>query len=416
MSSKLELIIESILNEDEAKAKALFHEFVVQRSREIYESLMDEEMGGNQAQGFVQDLTQQDDAAGDMGLGEDDLEGGDIDLDGGEGDGEFGGADDSEGFGGEETFGDDGEGFGGEEGEHEEITSKLDDLEAQLAELKSLLGGEEEGGFDGEGEGEEGFGGEEEGGFGGGEGGEESDFDMDGGEEGSGKSGSGSAEDLEEAFGKSGSGMSGSGKSGSGKSGSGKMESANPFAKSGSGKSGSGKSGSGKSGSGKSGSGKTESYVRKTEAEIMKEYVDKIGEIYKQEPASGEGKTVGTGGDEPNVNHKSISLDKGPDFGGTNENILSGKGNEQAADGKAFKAPKNEYSKGQTEQPLANKNGGYKNKVGGNTPWNQKAPSDGHGADKKSGQEGKTVGTGGDKPGINDKGLLGGKSQPTGKK
>ena len=48
MNSKLELIIESILNEDEAQAKALFHEFVVAKSREIYESLMDEEMGGNE--------------------------------------------------------------------------------------------------------------------------------------------------------------------------------------------------------------------------------------------------------------------------------------------------------------------------------------------------------------------------------
>jgi hypothetical protein len=150
----------------------------------------------------------------------------------------------------------------------------------------------------------------------------------------------------------------------------------------------------------------------------MKEYVDKIGEIYKvNSPNNETGKTVGTGGDEPSVNHNSISLDKGPDFGGTNENILSGKGNEVAADGKQFKAPKNEYSKGQTEQPLANKNGGYKNKVGGNTPWNQKAPSEGHGAEKKSSREGgnvgakDTIGTN-----INKKGELGGAGQPTGKK
>ena len=192
---------------------------------------------------------------------------------------------------------------------------------------------------------------------------------------------------------------------GSGKSGSGK---------SGSGKSGSGKSGSGKSGSGKSGSGKTEGYVRKTEAEIMKEYVDKIGEIYKQEPAGGEGKTVGTGGDEPSVNHSSIT-GPGADFGGTEKNIVNG-GHNEAPDGKAFKAPKNEYSKGQTEQPLSKKDGGYKNKIGGNTPWNHKAPADGHGADKKGSETGKTVGQGGDKPHLNDKGVVGGKGQPTGKK
>ena len=117
--NKYEQLIEYIINEQEDKARELFHQIVVEKSREIYESLMDEEMGGNQAQGFVQDLTQQDDQAQDMGLGEDDLEGGDIELGG---DDEFGG----------ELGGDD---MGGE-GEHEEIAGKLDDLEAQLAQLK----------------------------------------------------------------------------------------------------------------------------------------------------------------------------------------------------------------------------------------------------------------------------------------
>ena len=377
--NKYEQLIEHILNEDEQAARALFHQLVVEKSRDIYESLMDEELGGNQAQGFVQDITQQDDQAQDMGLGEDDMEGGDIELDGGDMDGDE--------FGDEETFGGDDD-MGGEAGEHAEITSKLDDLEAQLADLKAMLGDEgEEGGED----------------FGDDEGGEagESDFDMDGGEEEP-TSGSGSAQGEEEGMMET----MGSGKSGSGKSGSGKMESANPFAKKGSGMSGSGKSGSGKSGSGtsigksgsgKSGSGKMESTTRrKTEVEIMKEYVDKIGEIYSQEPAKGEGKTVGTGGDAPAVNHKSISLDKGPDFGGTNENIVSGKGDNQNPDGKAFKAPSNEYTKGRGDLPGA---GQFKNVPGGNagkTAFKDKTA--GHGADKKSGPEGKLVGADGSRP------------------
>ena len=373
--NKYEQLIEHILNEDEQAARALFHQLVVEKSRDIYESLMDEELGGNQAQGFVQDITQQDDQAQDMGLGEDDMEGGDIELDGGDMDGDE--------FGDEETFGGDDD-MGGEAGEHAEITSKLDDLEAQLADLKAMLGDEgEEGGED----------------FGDDEGGEagESDFDMDGGEEEP-TSGSGSAQGEEEGMMETmGSGMSGSGKSGSGMSGSGKMESANPFAKKGSGMSGSGKSGSGMSGSGKSGSGKMESTTRrKTEVEIMKEYVDKIGEIYSQEPAKGEGKTVGTGGDAPAVNHKSISLDKGPDFGGTNENIVSGKGDNQNPDGKAFKAPSNEYTKGRGDLPGA---GQFKNVPGGNagkTAFKDKTA--GHGADKKSGPEGKLVGADGSRP------------------
>jgi hypothetical protein len=351
----------------------LFHDIVVAKSREIYESLMDENMGGNEAQGFVQELTQQDDQAQDMGLGEDDLEGGDIELDGGDDE-----------FGDEETFGDDGEmGMGGEEGEHAEITSKLDDLEAQLADLKAMLGDE---GAEHDDMGGDDMGSEEG----------ESDFDMDGGEEGSGKSGSGSAEGEEDGMMEAmGSGMSGSGMSGSGKSGSGKMESANPFAKSGSGKSGSGKSGSGASGSGKSGSGKMEGRTyRKSEVEIMKEYVDKIGEIYKQEPASGEGKTVGTGGDEPTINHKSIE-GPGADFGGTNENIAKGGSNENP-DGKQFKAPNNEYTKKRGELPGA---GQFKNVPGGDagkTSFKTKEP--GHGAEKKSGPEGKLVGSDGSNP------------------
>jgi len=371
--NKYEQLIEHILNEDEQAARALFHQLVVEKSRDIYESLMDEEIGGNQAQGFVQDMTQQDDQAQDMGLGEDDMEGGDIELDGGDMDGEE--------FGDEETFGGDDD-MGGEAGEHAEITSKLDDLEAQLADLKAMLG--DEGGED----------------FGDDKGGEEgeSDFDMDGEESGSGETDEGMMETM-------GSGMSGSGKSGSGKSGSGMMETMSM--------SGSGKSGSGMSGSGKSGSGKMESVTRrKSEVEIMKEYVDKIGEIYKQEPAGGEGKTVGTGGDEPTINHKSIE-GPGADFGGTNENILSGKGNNQAPDGKAYTAPKNEYSKNRGDLPGA---GQFKNVPGGNagkTAFKTKEP--GHGAEKKSGPEGKLVGADGSRP-VNKQSIEGGKGNPTGKK
>ena len=405
--NKYEQLIEHIINEDEQAAKELFHQLVVEKSRDIYESLMDEEIGGDASanmMGSVQGEVQGDE------LGEDDDE---MDLDGED---EFGTDDDMADMDGEEeTFGDDGE-MGGEEAEHGEIESKIDDLSAQLEELKGMLAGEEHsmddmgdmGGEEGESDfdmdGEEG--GEEFGAEGGEEFGEsanpfaKSGSGKSGSASGSGKSGSG----VKEAKKMSGSGMSGSGMSGSGKSGSGIKEAAKA--------SGSGVSGSGKSGSGKSGSGKMESY-KKTDVEIMKEYVDKIGEIYSQEPAKGEGKTVGTGGDEPTVNKKSTSLDKGPDFGGTNENILSGQGNEQAADGKQFKAPNNEYTKKRGDLPGA---GQFKNVPGNKKVWDQKGPADGHGAEKKGTETGKTVGAGGDKPSLNTKGIEGGAGQPTGKK
>jgi hypothetical protein len=42
MTSKFEQLIEFVINDEEAKAKELFHDIVVEKSREIYETLMDE--------------------------------------------------------------------------------------------------------------------------------------------------------------------------------------------------------------------------------------------------------------------------------------------------------------------------------------------------------------------------------------
>ena len=43
MTSKFEQLIEYVINDEEAKAKELFHDIVVEKSREIYENLMSEE-------------------------------------------------------------------------------------------------------------------------------------------------------------------------------------------------------------------------------------------------------------------------------------------------------------------------------------------------------------------------------------
>ena len=43
MTSKFEQLIEYVINDEEAKARELFHDIVVEKSREIYENLMQEE-------------------------------------------------------------------------------------------------------------------------------------------------------------------------------------------------------------------------------------------------------------------------------------------------------------------------------------------------------------------------------------
>lgn len=45
-NKKFEQLIDLIINENEEQARALFHDIVVEKSREIYESMMDEEMHG----------------------------------------------------------------------------------------------------------------------------------------------------------------------------------------------------------------------------------------------------------------------------------------------------------------------------------------------------------------------------------
>jgi hypothetical protein len=70
--NKYEKLIEYIINDEDSKARALFHEIVVEKSRDIYESLMDEEqydegMGGNQVNGMMDEIQ-----ADESGMAEDD--------------------------------------------------------------------------------------------------------------------------------------------------------------------------------------------------------------------------------------------------------------------------------------------------------------------------------------------------------
>jgi len=85
-NKKFEQLIDLIINEQDEKARELFHEIVVDKSREIYESIMDEEMMGEENPemvGEVGDLMDEISAeqTGDVVEAEDDLEDLDSEMD-----------------------------------------------------------------------------------------------------------------------------------------------------------------------------------------------------------------------------------------------------------------------------------------------------------------------------------------------
>jgi len=63
--NKYEQLIEHIINDEEDRARALFHEIVVEKSRDIYESLMDDEyaqegMGGSPVDEMVDEISMEE--------------------------------------------------------------------------------------------------------------------------------------------------------------------------------------------------------------------------------------------------------------------------------------------------------------------------------------------------------------------
>lgn len=135
--NKYEQLIEHIINDDEARARELFHQIVVEKSREIYESLMDEEyaeedIGGDEVESLMHEIR----ADETDGIGEGDDEG-DLKMDLGDNDGEEG-LDDM--MTGEPDLGDEGD-----------LEQKVMDLESELEALKAefeALMGDDEGDID----------------------------------------------------------------------------------------------------------------------------------------------------------------------------------------------------------------------------------------------------------------------------
>lgn len=82
-NKKFEQLIDLIINENEEQARELFHEIVVEKSREIYESIMDEEMMGDMDEGMggqVGDLMDEINAEEAGGMTEDDEDMGDEEI------------------------------------------------------------------------------------------------------------------------------------------------------------------------------------------------------------------------------------------------------------------------------------------------------------------------------------------------
>jgi len=128
-NKKFEQLIDLIINENEEQARALFHDIVVEKSREIYESMMDEEqMMSDNPSGMVEDLLDEI-GSEESGMSEDEeFDIADMDDDG------------------EETVDidmDDEE--GGEEGLEDRVVDLEDKLDQLMAEFEEIMGGDDMG-------------------------------------------------------------------------------------------------------------------------------------------------------------------------------------------------------------------------------------------------------------------------------
>jgi len=125
-NKKFEQLIDLIINENEEQARALFHDIVVEKSREIYEGMMDDDMGEGMG-GQVGDLIDEIDVE-EQGMAEaedDDLEFDSdedevIDIEAGEDD------------------------MDGEEGLEDRVVDLEDKLDQLMAEFEEIMAGDDE--------------------------------------------------------------------------------------------------------------------------------------------------------------------------------------------------------------------------------------------------------------------------------
>ena len=130
-NKKFETLIDLIINENEEQARALFHDIVVEKSREIYESMMDEEMAGSGMGGQVGDLLDEIDVE-EQGMSE--AEDDDLEFDSDED--EILDIEDGE----DDEYGDE---MGGEEGLEDRVVDLEDKLDQLMAEFEDIMAGDD---------------------------------------------------------------------------------------------------------------------------------------------------------------------------------------------------------------------------------------------------------------------------------
>ena len=155
--NRFEQLIEYVINDDEQKARELFHDIVVEKSRQIYEDIMAEEaeeieegadedleegMGGDASNDLIDDVEMEEEsdmnmeAEGDDDMGDDDM--GDDDM----------GDDDMGGMGDDDMGGDD---MGGDEpATKDDIMNLEDKLDQLMAEFEDLMSDNDDMGGDGD--------------------------------------------------------------------------------------------------------------------------------------------------------------------------------------------------------------------------------------------------------------------------
>jgi len=159
--SKFEQMLEYLISEEQEKAKEIFHQLVVEKSREIYETILAEDFSEEEVEeGMEVTFRETDDETMEAGAGMDDM--GD-DMMGGDDDGDIGG-DATDDFMGDIEGGDE-EGMDGAEGEGDiedrvmDLEDALDDLRAEFEQMMGDEAGEEE---HSDGENDPDFGGDDE--------------------------------------------------------------------------------------------------------------------------------------------------------------------------------------------------------------------------------------------------------------